>query len=288
MIQSFERDATPNEVSEILLRDGVVTVRERVPEEMIQQLERDCQPSLETTELGAGGAYFGNGSSKTISGMFNESFVLGEMMCDSLLTGVADIVIGPNCDRYQIGQGILLQVWKWEGAATQGMHRDSMSYSPYGYVQFVDSRPVQVQFMFAVSDFTANNGATRFVVGSHRWPDDRAWHESEVDVAVMPRGSVTMWLGGTLHGFGINTTDKPRTGVTAGFTVGWLRQEENQYLAISPERAAQFPKKVRDLLGWAPHGAFLGYYRPPSSTEAVIDPGQAAIMGLPKTTAAEK
>lgn len=260
MIQRFDRDVQPKDVSETLLRDGVVIVRNRVPEDKIQLLAEDCRPCLENQKLGGSNRYLGNGSLKGQYAMYNHSFVLGDIMCDPLFTGLADIVLGPSCDRYQIGVGALLEVWKVEGAINMTMHRDSITYAPHAFTQSPDSRPLQIQFMFAVSDFTADNGATRFVVGSNRWPEERQWKESEVDVAVMPRGSVVIWLGGTLHGFGINTTDEPRTGVTSGFTVGWLRQEENQYLSIDPERIAKFPEKLRNLLGWEPHSPLLGFH----------------------------
>lgn len=258
MIQSFDRDAKPEDLCEVLDRDGVVIVRERFAEEVIQQIEKDLQPALEKAKVGSATTFFGNGS-KVISGVYNHSLVLGDLMTDPTITGVADIVLSRNCDRYQIGVSALLEVWKVEGAERMQMHRDSDTYYPYGYLQKPDVLPIQVQSMFAISDFTPANGATRFVLGSHRWPQDRQWKESEVEVAAMPRGSVAMWIGGMLHGSGVNQTDKPRTGITSGFTVGWLRQEQNHYLLIPEERIAQFPQKVRDLLGWAPYSAILGF-----------------------------
>ena len=93
-------------------------------------------------------------------------------------------------------------------------------------------------------DFTADNGATRLVQGSHQWPQDRVATEGEIVGAVMPRGSAVVWLGSVLHGMGITRSDRPRTGVVSGFCVGWLHQEENQYLATPPEVAATLPHDV--------------------------------------------
>lgn len=253
MIQSFERDAKPEEISEVWQRDGVVIVRELVADELLQQIEKDTRPTLDQKEPGGRGFY--GGTSKIISGVIGHTFALGEMITDPLLTGVADLVIGPYCDKYQIGVSALLEVHK--GGDLMTMHRDGDIYSPYFSPQ--DHHPVQIQYMFAITDFTEDNGATRYVPGSHRWPNSRQWTEDDVEMAVMPRGSVAMWHGGMLHGFGVNKTDTPRIGVTAGFTVGWLRQEQNQYLSLPHDRVAQFPEKVRNLLGWEPHSAVLGW-----------------------------
>ncbi len=254
MIQSFERDAKPEEIAEVFDRDGVVIVRELADHKLLDQLESEVRPLLDRQDVGGGGEFYG-GSSKLLSAVIGHSFALGDMITDPLLMGVADQVIGPYCDNYQIGVSALLEVYK--GGSLMTMHRDGDVYSPY--LPPNKNHPVQIQYMWAVTDFTANNGATRYVPGSHKWETRRQWKESEVDVAVMPRGSVAMWHGGMLHGLGINETDTPRIGVTAGYTVGWLRQEQNQYLSIPPERVAQMPEKIRNLLGWQPHSAVLGW-----------------------------
>ena len=61
--------------------------------------------------------------------------------------------------------------------------------------------------MWALTDFTAANGATRLVPGSHtadRSPDYGAPYDSVA--AEMPKGSVLVWHGSLWHGGGANTT----------------------------------------------------------------------------------
>ncbi len=76
----------------------------------------------------------------------------------------------------------------------------------------------------------------------------------------MPRGSVLFYLGSTLHGGGANTTNAARTGLITTYSLGWLRQEENQYLTVPRETADSYPDHIRRLMGYQAHGRYLGLY----------------------------
>src|SRR5262249_578664 len=112
--------------------------------------------------------------------------------------------------------------------------------------------------MWAMTDFTKANGATRIVPGSHRWPANRVPHEDEIASGEMPAGSVLFWTGGILHGAGANSSNEWGIGTFLSFSLGWLRQEENQYLDVPPEDALALPPDVRELVGYRMH-AGLGY-----------------------------
>jgi ectoine hydroxylase-related dioxygenase (phytanoyl-CoA dioxygenase family) len=84
--------------------------------------------------------------------------------------------------------------------------------------------------MWAITDFRSDNGATLLVPGSHKWGKDREPKDEEIPSAEMSAGSVLYWLGGTLHGAGANVSNDWRYGVILTYSLGWLRQEENQYL----------------------------------------------------------
>ncbi|MEC9121333.1 MAG: phytanoyl-CoA dioxygenase family protein, partial [Pseudomonadota bacterium] len=78
--------------------------------------------------------------------------------------------------------------------------------------------------------------------------------------AVMPRGSVVIYLGSTIHGGGANDSDKPRKALVNTYCLGWLRQEENQYLSLDKEDVDRLSDPVRRLLGFQAHGPFLGVW----------------------------
>jgi ectoine hydroxylase-related dioxygenase (phytanoyl-CoA dioxygenase family) len=131
--------------------------------------------------------------------------------------------------------------------------------------------------VIAFVDFTRENGATRVVPGSHRWPD-RLLPAAEqilgpqpdpeqIAYAEMPAGSAVIYTGGVIHGGGANGTDIPRRGVHLSYCLGWLRTEENNYLSVPPELAATLPRQAQEVLGYATHdsisrgGGYLGMVR---------------------------
>ena len=194
-----------------------------------------------------------------------------DVMCHPLLLSVCDRVLLPSCARYQLNLGHLLQ--RGPGADEQLLHRDELVWSDM-------PRPgpeLQLATVIAFVEFTRENGATRVVPGSHRWPDrnlspieqvlrDRP-SDDRIAYAEMPAGSAVVYLGGTIHGGGPNTTDVPRRGTHLSYCLGWLRTEENNYLSIPPALAATLPRQAQELIGYAVHdsiprgGGYLGMVR---------------------------
>ena len=115
-----------------------------------------------------------------------------------------------------------------------------------------------VASMWAITDFRADNGGTLLVPGSHKWSGERQPTEGEVVAAEMPAGSVLYWLGGTFHGAGANTSQDWRYGIILTYSLGWLRQEENQYLDVPPEVARRLSPELRNIIGYKMHQA-LGF-----------------------------
>jgi ectoine hydroxylase-related dioxygenase (phytanoyl-CoA dioxygenase family) len=113
--------------------------------------------------------------------------------------------------------------------------------------------------MWAITDFRKENGATKIVPGSHRWDAERAATPGEVVAAEMDAGDMLVWMGGTLYGAGANTTDDSRYGLFLSYSLGWLRQEKNQYANLPLRIAKTYPKEIRDLMGYAMHNG-LGFY----------------------------
>ena len=167
------------------------------------------------------------------------------------LLAALDHALGPH---YQFSAPVALRIGPGEKA--QVLHRDEDVYPiPRPHP------PVVVNSMWALCDFTEENGATRLIPGSHRWPEDRRPAEdgSETIGAAMPAGSVLIYLGGLWHGGGANTTDRPRPGLILEYVVSWLRPQETQLVAVPPEVASRLPERLQELLGYNVYPPFLGY-----------------------------
>ena len=114
--------------------------------------------------------------------------------------------------------------------------------------------------MWALTDFTAANGATRLVPGSHladHSPDYGAPYDSVP--AEMPEGSVLVWHGSLWHGGGAYTTDERRVGIAMNYCAGYIRQQENQQLGIPREVAARFSPRLRELCGYGIYHGLIGH-----------------------------
>lgn len=120
--------------------------------------------------------------------------------------------------------------------------------------------PLVCNTMWALTDFTDANGATRIVPGSHKWkevPDYFGTHESVP--AAMPKGSVMVYNGSLWHGGGANRTGQRRIGVAMNYCAGFLRQQENQQLGIPREIAARFAPRLQELVGYSLYNGLIGH-----------------------------
>jgi len=140
------------------------------------------------------------------------------------------------------------------GEAAQGLHHDD-SFYPIRRPR----PPLGAAIVMAVDPFTADNGATRLIPGSHKWGDDRQPISSDECIpAVMPAGSAIFFLGTLWHGGGANRTENARLALTAQYCEPWLRQQENFSRGVSTEVVNRVSEDIRRMLGYSVHGPFMG------------------------------
>ncbi len=116
-------------------------------------------------------------------------------------------------------------------------------------------QPIICTCMWAIDDFTAENGATRLLPGSHATPGrpDYGTDYREVDgmtPAEMRSGSVLAFHGSLMHQAADNVSDAPRLGVQVAYCAAWIRPFTNFFLSIPPDEAVQYPQPLTDLLGY--------------------------------------
>jgi ectoine hydroxylase-related dioxygenase (phytanoyl-CoA dioxygenase family) len=122
--------------------------------------------------------------------------------------------------------------------------------------------------MWALTDFTEANGATRVVPGSHLAdgsPEYRRHYDSVA--AEMPAGSILVWHGSLWHGGGANTTAQRRRGIAMNYCAGWVRQQENQQLGVPKSRVKGFSPELQGLCGFGIYRGLIGHIdrKPPSA-----------------------
>lgn len=257
--------------------NGVAVVENLFLSETIDNLLEKLLPELELQEPG-GGSFFGSKKRSVTSlfgrgACFSEHLLLNEKLlevADGILlpdfpmasknetkprsvlesgwpTDPPDPLVGPNCHHYRINASVAMQVC--QGGTDQPLHRDEWRYLPYMH-RDPKGPEYSLAFMVAMSDFTTDNGATRFIPGSNRWSQDRRPLDGEVVQAVMPKGSVAVWLGSVFHGLGTNRTVEPRNGLIFSYAIDRMTQEENQFVVVPWALARTFPKKAQQLIGY--------------------------------------
>ena len=119
--------------------------------------------------------------------------------------------------------------------------------------------PLGAATVFAIDDFTEDNGATVAIPRSHLWGEDRGPRDDDERVpAVMPVGSCILFLGTLWHGGGENRTDADRLALTAQYCEPWLRTQENYFLSVRRETVAGLSEDMKRLLGYSIHPPFMG------------------------------
>jgi ectoine hydroxylase-related dioxygenase (phytanoyl-CoA dioxygenase family) len=235
------------QVTERLLDDGYVIVTGLLSPAEVAAARADLSRVLQATPTGRND--FEGRATQRIYALFAKTRTFDAAATGPLLLEVLDQVLGPS----QLSAPVGIRIGPGETA--QVLHRDDSVY-PLPAA----GPPVVVNTMWPLDEFTARNGATRFIPGSHRWaPGRRPSPEDAVQTAIMSPGSAMFYLGSLWHGGGANRTAEPRLGVILEYAAGWLRPQENHCLAVPQDIVRNLPARLQELLGYGIYPPFLGY-----------------------------
>ena len=249
---SLPRHAPTEEILAALARDGCAILERLADTATMDAVAADLAPDIAATPTGTG-EFVGHKTRRTHTVLVN-SPAAGRLALHPAIEALNDAVLGPWCARYQLSSAAAITIGP--GETMQELHRDDLVYP----LAHPSERQSVVTVIWALTDFTEANGATLVVPGSHRWNDERKPTLAEAAPAEMPRGSAVYILGSTYHAGGANRADGARTGLLYGYCLGWLRQEQNQYLAVPPDSARTLPEPLQRLIGYAVHEPFLGWH----------------------------
>jgi ectoine hydroxylase-related dioxygenase (phytanoyl-CoA dioxygenase family) len=239
-------EATVDVVVDWLDREGCVVVEHLIDDAKVAALKDELAPYRAVNPLGRND--FEGHVTKRIYALFAKTRGFDELATDPLLLGVLDRVLG----HYQLSGPVGIDIGP--GETPQGLHRDDVVYPiPWPHEQVV------LNTMWALDDFTDQNGATLIVPGSHRTSLAEKPDDDEVVTATMPAGSVMFYVGTVWHGGGANHTDQRRLGVILEYCAAWVRAQENHITAIGEEVIRTLDPRLQELLGYNIFPPFLGY-----------------------------
>jgi ectoine hydroxylase-related dioxygenase (phytanoyl-CoA dioxygenase family) len=250
-IRHLPRSANPEDVAGILAEDGVVVVDRAVEPAVLDRAIGELEPHLAATAYGPDD--FAGRRTKRTGGLIARSETCRALVMDPLVLGVVDRALSHSA-TFQLHLTQVISIDPGEPA--QRIHRDQWAFA---FFPFPKGYEVQCNTIWAVTDFTEENGATRVIPGSHRFDDRLEFGVADTIPAEMEKGSALLYSGSLYHGAGANRSTRTRIGVNLTYVVSWLRQEENQYLSVPFEVARTLPVDLLRVMGYARGAYALGY-----------------------------
>jgi len=244
-------DARCEDVLAAIDCNGAVVIDRLASAEMMDRIGSELRPWVEKSPAGRDG--FEGRRTRRTGGLIARSQTARELVMNPLVLGVAKQILS-HATSFQMHVTQVITIGPEEPA--QPIHRDQWAFDSY---PFAKDYPVSFGTMWAMTDFTVENGATRIVVGSHKFDDQLRFTEADTEPAEMLKGSVLLYPGTTYHGAGANRSNGSRSGITIQYNVSWLRQEENQYLSVPVEIARTLPLELLRLIGYQRGAYSLGY-----------------------------
>jgi ectoine hydroxylase-related dioxygenase (phytanoyl-CoA dioxygenase family) len=257
----------PERIAEILARDGCVVVDRLAEREQLDRVRRELAPWLEATSTGGDG--FSGKRTRRTGGLIARSVEARECIQNPLVLDTVRRVLG-HAKNFQLHLTQVIAIGP--GETPQTIHRDQWAFD---FFPFPKGYEVQCNTLWAMTDFTEENGATRVIPGSHLHDDKLEYKLEDTEPAEMEAGSALFYTGALYHGGGANQSNAVRYGLNLTYVVAWLRQEENQYLSVPLEIARELPEPLLRLMGYARGAYALGYIDDSRDPIAVVRPDLA-------------
>ncbi|MGH1491630.1 MAG: phytanoyl-CoA dioxygenase family protein [Acidimicrobiales bacterium] len=275
-LRKFTSDTPSVEIVEAIQTDGAAILTNVLDRAACELVRQDLDPWIAATP-GGRDSFSGENTHRT-GALVARSPASRELVMHDKIVELAHTFLDPYTNRIQLHLTQVISIGP--GQPTQPLHRDRLAWG--GFIP----REIEPQFntIWALTDFTEDNGATRVVPGSPGWDDDRRPTDDEKTQAVMEAGSVLLYSGSVIHGGGENRSDETRVGVNITYTLGWLRTEENQYLSCPPEIAKDLDPALADMIGYTQGNYALGYYSDPAQVSSHSDlmPPELALGRRPE------
>jgi hypothetical protein len=250
-IPRFAATATATDIAGGLAAEGCAIVERLVEPALLDRARAELAPWLETTPCGRD--EFAGFRTRRTGGLLGRSATCRELVQHPTVLDTTRAVLA-HVTSFQLHLTQVIGIGPGEPAQT--IHRDQWAFDffpfPLGY-------EVQCNTIWAMTDFTAENGGTRVIPGSNHLEDRQQFTHDDCEAVEMPAGSVVFYNGSIYHGGGANHSNDTRYGINITYARSWLRQEENQYLAVPHDVARTFPEPLLRLMGYSRGAYALGY-----------------------------
>lgn len=229
-----------------LHRDGYVIIPDLLSEKELEDIRSGVMPMLDNT----GRNFFEGELTQRLYAVIAKTFSCNGMVEHPVILALLDRIFRPG---YLLSQLQVINILP--GEKQQPIHTDDGFYAIPRPRQ-----PLGAATIWAIDDFTCENGGTVIIPGSHTWGEghpDEEQLRTQINCE-MKAGSVVFFLGTLWHGGGANHSDAARLAVTAQYCEGYCRTQENYSLAIPKARVAQCSEDMKRLLGYSVYGPFMG------------------------------
>lgn len=231
------------------IRDqGFFILESLLSEAQVARIRAELDPYLQQQHMGRND--FEGFKSERVYSLLAKTPSVAEIIEHPVVLPIIDALLPKN---YLLSSALAINLHPGETA--QGFHLDD------GGPDIPKPRPpFGISTIWAFDDFTADNGATEVVPGSHLWPAERTAREEEAVKVLMPAGSVVVFAGNLVHRGGANRSDSTRLAITPQYCSPWMRQLENMTLAVPPEIAGRYSERIQALLGYSVNDpGFMGH-----------------------------
>jgi len=262
-IKHLKANSSIEEILEVIEQDAGVIIDNLLDKNQLKNISEDLKPYLLKTKEGQDD--FTGFKTKRVGALMARSAECQNLALNPIINEVSKLFFEPHSDGYQLHFTSAIDIAP--GESKQIPHRDRGVWG--GYIP----RKIETQLstVWAIDDFTKENGATQVVPGSHKWDREREPKEDEICYAEMKKGSVFIYTGSVIHGGGANNSNKNRLGVFLHYAPSWLRQQENQYLSCPPHIAKDLTPELRSLMGYTKGGYVLGFYSDPEDRNGELE-----------------
>ena len=243
--------ASGEHVAAALTADGAVIVDSVLRSDQVDAVLAELQPWIDKTKPGVD--RFSGRNTRRTGALITRSPQCRELVTHPLALATCNTFLS-HATSFQLHLTQVIAIGPGEPA--QQIHRDQWAFDFFSFPKDYD---VQCNTIWAMTDFTEQNGATRVIPGSNHFDDKLRFSETDTIPAEMSKGSVLFYSGSVYHGGGANHSSDTRIGVNITYNLSLLRQEENQYLAVPLEVARTLPVELLRLMGYQRGAYALGY-----------------------------